>query len=96
MADPIGLISAGGAGEMPSRVARPDASEEGSFKEVLMKNLEKVNELHQDATQHMEDLAAGKTQDLESVILATEKADMAFKMLQSVRNKVIAAYEELK
>ena len=34
--------------------------------------------------------------DVEGVILATQKADNAFRMLQAVRNKVVAAYEEVK
>jgi flagellar hook-basal body complex protein FliE len=33
---------------------------------------------------------------MEGVILATQKADTAFRMLQSVRNRVMEAYEEIK
>jgi flagellar hook-basal body complex protein FliE len=31
----------------------------------------------------------------ESMLIATNKADMAFKMMQAVRNQVIRAYEEV-
>jgi flagellar hook-basal body complex protein FliE len=42
----------------------------------------------------VEDLPAGKT-TLENVMIATNKADLAFKMIQAVRNQVIKAYEEI-
>lgn len=61
-----------------------------------MQNLREVNELQQDATRAVEDLQAGRRTDYEGVILATQKADTAFRMLQSLRNKVVDAYEELK
>jgi flagellar hook-basal body complex protein FliE len=44
----------------------------------------------------MEELAAGRRNDVEGVLLATQKADTAFKMLLAVRNKVQAAFEEVK
>lgn len=97
MADPIGLISSGGVG--PHRpltgVARPPA-EGANFKDVLLKNLQQVNELQQDANTAIEDLTAGRRDDVEGVILATQKADNAFRMLQAVRNKVMQAVEEVK
>lgn len=106
MADPLGLINSGGAGYggvrgigMPSRPASLPGGEqqEGpSFKDVLMQNLRQVNELQQDATRSVEDLMTGKRDDVESVLMATQQADAAFKMLQAVRNKVMDAYEEIK
>jgi flagellar hook-basal body complex protein FliE len=38
----------------------------------------------------------GRRDDLEGVIMATEKADTAFKMLQAMRNQVMQAYDEIK
>lgn len=67
-----------------------------SFKDVLMDNLKDVNKLQQEATTAIEDLHTGKRSDVEGVLMATQKADMAFKMLLSVRNKVQAAVEEIK
>lgn len=102
MADPLGLIGGAGGGTGPIRrpdAARPNhAGEPGSpsFREVLLENLQEVNKLQQDATEATEDLLAGRRDDLEGVIMATQKADLAFRMLQSMRNKVMAAYEEVK
>jgi len=102
MADPVGLIGgAGGAQPLrPQHTAQRGtgggpAQAGGDFKDVLTKNLEKVNEAQREADRAVEDLVTGRRDDLESVILATQKADGAFKMLQSVRNKVMQAYDEI-
>lgn len=98
MNDPIGLVGASGAGAIRPAIRPQSAPNTGSsdFKEALLKSLEQVNAAQQEADRAVEDLMTGKRQDMEGVILATEKADMAFQMLQSVRNKVLGAYEELK
>jgi len=100
MADPVGLI--GGAGPLGPGPRLTPAQKPGdlrggpSFKDVLMENLNQVNKLSDDATRAIEDLQTGKRDDVEGVILATQKADNAFRMLQAVRNKVVQAYEEVK
>lgn len=109
MADPLGLIGAsGGSGQIggprgphgpgqspgqPGGAADPSAP---SFKDVLTQNLDKVNQLQAEASSATEDLMTGKRTDLEGVLLATQKADTAFRMLLALRNKVQAAYEEVK
>lgn len=104
MADPLGLIGSygvnparpilpGSAGSAPSSQL---AEGQPTFKDVLLENLKQVNSMQQDANRAIEDLQTGKRSDLEGVILATQKADTAFRMLQSVRNKVMEAYDELK
>ena len=100
MSDPLGLISgAGSANKLPTQGGQNSTSGAGqgpSFKTVLMENLNQVNELQADAGRATEDFFSGKREDYESVILAADKADTAFKMLQSMRNKVMEAYEEVK
>ncbi len=100
MADPIGFVgSQGGVGPIrPSApISGPDKQAAGpAFRDVLLENLREVNRLQQDATEAVEDLATGRRTDLEGVILATQKADTAFRALQAVRNRVMEAYEEIK
>ena len=99
MSDPLGLISAGGVRGIqvpgPRQEAAADSGAPG-FRDVLLKNLNEVNSLQQDATRAIEDLQTGKRDDLEGVILATQKADTAFRMLQQLRNKMVEAYDEIK
>jgi flagellar hook-basal body complex protein FliE len=61
-----------------------------------MENIKQVNKLQAEATTAIEDLNTGKRADVEGVLLATQKADTAFRMLVSVRNKLTQAYEEIK
>ena len=97
MSDPVGLIGAGGLRPDPGRAARPEQGAQGGadFAALLKKNLTEVNELQQDATRAVEDLMTGQRNDLEGVILATEKADLAFQTLQAMRNKVMEAFQEI-
>jgi flagellar hook-basal body complex protein FliE len=101
MADTLGLIQ-GGGGLDPSRFQRPSPAREAgapagpTFKETLLSNLDEANRLQQEATRAVEDLQTGKRQDVENVLLATTKADNAFRMLQSLRNRMMEAYDEIK
>ncbi|MCC5822994.1 MAG: flagellar hook-basal body complex protein FliE [Phycisphaerales bacterium] len=96
MTDPIGLAGLGKGGLQPHRSPAQPQRDGPDFKAVLMKNLSEVNALQQDANKATEDLMTGRRDDLEGVILATEKADTAFKMLQAMRNQVMQAYDEIK
>lgn len=106
MADPVGLIGAGGNTPLnplqgPGAPRRDQSAANNdpnapSFKQLLMDNLRSVNELQQDATQAIEDLQAGRRNDVETVLLATQKADLAFRTIQALRNKVMDAYDEVK
>lgn len=97
MPDPLGLINTGGTRPIqPTRAIEPAADPNGpTFKDVLLKNIEEVNKLQQDATKAIEDLQSGQRNDVENVLTATAKADLAFKMLQAVRNQVVRAYDEI-
>ncbi|MFK7883099.1 MAG: flagellar hook-basal body complex protein FliE [Phycisphaerales bacterium] len=97
MTDRVGLAGLhGNGGMLPNRPQVQAGSDGADFKAALMKNLNDVNSLQQDATKATEDLLTGKRNDLEGVVLATEKADTAFKMLQAMRNQVMQAYDEVK
>src|SRR6185436_8968183 len=99
MSDPLGLINTLGtanrAGFAPRKEGQ-EAADGPSFKNMLQQQIDQVNQLQSDATTAMEDLASGRRDDVASVMLATQKADIAFKMLLQVRNKVMDAYEEVK
>src|SRR5687767_8313684 len=99
MTDPLGLIGGQlggvqGAGRPPAPGGPIDPNAP-SLKDLLLKNIDEVNKLQKDAAAAIEDLASGKRNDLEGVMLAQGKADLAFKMLQGVRNQMIRAYEDI-
>ena len=101
MTDPLGLVNGGGGAtpvgpQGPASPAGPDGAGDPSFKDVLMKNIEQVNALQKDAEMAIEDLMAGRRDDTAAVMIAKQKADVAFQMLMQVRNKLVDAYDEIK
>jgi flagellar hook-basal body complex protein FliE len=85
---PIGSNIAGGASS--SRNASG-----ASFKDILAQRISQVNDLQLDAEQAINDLAAGKVKNVTEVMAAVEKADLAFRNLMAVRNKIVDAYKEV-
>ncbi len=81
---------------MPAIGAGGGAEKGPGFRQLLNEQIEKVNQLQRDATEAIEDLSVGRRDDIESVLIATQKADTAFKLLLQVRNKVIDAYDEVR
>ena len=66
-----------------------------SFADTLKEAVQSVNQLHVEADRKAEELTTGKTDDIASVILASEKADIALRTMVQVRNKIIDAYQEI-
>ena len=66
-----------------------------SFADVLLDSIQEANRLQSSADMAIQDLAAGKGDDVAGVMTAVEKADLAFRTLMQVRNKLVDAYEEL-
>jgi len=100
MADPLGLIGDTGPRpvqpQAPLPALRPGQAPAPEFKEILMKEIEQVNRLQQDAEMAIEDLHSGKRDDVDAVMMAKLHADTAFQLLLQVRNKLMDAYEEIK
>jgi flagellar hook-basal body complex protein FliE len=67
-----------------------------SFKDVLLNSIQEVNSLQQEANQAVETLATGGDVNPAEVLTAVQKADIAFRMMMQIRNKVVAAYDEVK
>jgi len=66
-----------------------------SFKDTLSDAVNKVNDLSVDADVQMQKLATGETKNIPEVMIASQKAEVAFKLLTQVRNKIIDAYQEI-
>lgn len=66
-----------------------------SFAATLKEAINNVNQVHLDADRKAQELATGKTDDIAGVMLASEKADIALRVMVQVRNKIIDAYQEI-
>lgn len=78
-----------GPGPQKSEKQGPD------FAEVLKNSIQEVNALQKEANAAIEQLQTGKTESVTEVLTAVEKADLAFRALMQVRNKLVDAYEEV-
>lgn len=65
-----------------------------SFSEQILESLNKVNDQQNQANLSILDLMSGKQQDINTVVAEVAKADMSFKLLVGVRNKLVEAYKE--
>jgi len=78
-------------------VPSPSVSQTGekSFADTLKEAVQSTNQLQKEADVKMQQLATGKTDDIAGVMIAAEKADISMKLMTTVRNKIISAYEEI-
>ncbi len=83
--DSIGIPKAG-AGSQKSDFA--------DTVKAVEKYISKVDDLQQSSDMSIKDLLSGKNADITSVVSAVAKADMSFKLLVGVRNKLIEAYKQ--
>ena len=92
------LTSIGNAGGIGASSAKVTGGSSGgaSFADALKDSIEDVSRLQQDASQAVESLSVGNTDDVSGVMTAMEKADLAFKTLLAIRAKLMDAYEEIK
>src|SRR3954447_24688997 len=80
----------------PRPAAAKDVGDAGSFKDILLKSIQDVNSMQQDANKAVETLMTGGDADPAAVMTAVQKADLAFRMLMQMRNKVLSVYQEVK
>ncbi len=64
------------------------------FKKVLSASVTEVNRHLHRADQSLQEMSLGKM-DIHNAMIDIEKADLSFRLLMQVRNRAIAAYEEI-
>ena len=67
-----------------------------SFKSMLLDSIQQVNTMQVDANKAVENLFTGGDSNPAEVLTAVQKADLAFRTMMQVRNKLIQAYQEVK
>lgn len=74
--------------------AKP-GEEKGGFGNFLTKAVSEVNGLQQEADNKIEQMVLGKGITPHEAMVALEKADVAFQLMNQVRSKIVRAYEEV-
>ncbi len=79
-----------------AQAARPAQAAGGAdFKQMLNGYLDQVNQLQTQADKAVVDLAAGKMDNLHQVVAAVNEADLSFRLMMEIRNKLLDAYKEI-
>ena len=69
--------------------------ESEGFSKLLKEAVAEVNKLQIEAGEAISKLAVGEGEGIQETMIAMEKAGLSFKMMMQVRNKVLAAYQEI-
>ena len=67
----------------------------GVFEDVLRNAIDQVEELQTNSDQQVSSLLQGERGDVHNVMIAIEKADVAFQLMMQVRNKIVNAYQQV-
>ena len=74
---------------------QPNEGQPSSFPDFLADGFMSVNDTQQNADAQVHEMLTGGDVSQVEVLTAVQKADMAFRMLVQVRNKLMSAYEEI-
>lgn len=70
-------------------------SKGGDFQSVLQSYVGRVQNAQNVAQSSVDSFLAGGSDELHSVALAAQRAELEFEMFLQVRNKVVSAYQEV-
>jgi len=82
----------------PGPAINPKVAEEpqkGDFNSYLKTALSEVGDLQDKASQAVQQMVGEGKGDLQETMLALEKADVSFRLMMQIRNKVLDAYQEI-
>ena len=65
------------------------------FVDSLKSAIGKVNDTQLEAGRAVDALMTGETQDIHRTMVALQQADVSFQLMMQIRNKLVAAYEEI-
>ena len=81
--------------KQPGKTGKDAQIPEKSFQDVLSEYVARTNQMKLDAQKAVDDVATGKAENVSEVMVQVKKADLAFKTLMQIRNKILDAYTEI-
>ncbi|PIE54261.1 MAG: flagellar hook-basal body complex protein FliE [Dethiosulfovibrio peptidovorans] len=91
----IGLIKLDDQMFKTRLIERNDKTDALSFEKALKDAMVGVNDLQMEADVMIQKLSLGDVDDVSEVSVSVEKAELAFKLLVQIRDKLIDAYQQL-
>lgn len=98
LAAPAGPSAAGAIGVSPDaggKVSEGTGAGGASFANLLSRLLAGEAQGHESATAALRDMAMGKTDNLHQVMLQMAQADLSFRLILEIRNRLTDAYQEI-
>ena len=89
-----GLVPGIGTLEGGTKSAGADGAQ-GSFAAALKDSIAEVNAMQQKADAAITALATGEKVSMHETMIAMEQADVSFRLMMQVRNKIVEAYQEI-
>ena len=93
MIDPISMAARSIANNPANRETnqKPAGEMFSNFQQMF----DEVNRNQLEAENNIVEMVAGRNKDIAGTMVSMEKADTSVRMLMSVRNKIVSAYEEI-
>ncbi len=89
-------LSAVNANTLQAPSANSPDKATGTFKDLLLNSIQDVNSMQQQADKAVETLMTGGDAEPAEVLTAVQKADLAFRLMMQMRNKLMQVYQEVK
>ena len=89
----VDLTGAGGTSSAGGAAQTPDQAE--GFGQVLREAVTQIDQAQGQAQTKIGEVMQGNGGDLHTAMIAVEKADLSFQLMLQVRNKIVAAYQEI-
>ncbi|MCS6896779.1 MAG: flagellar hook-basal body complex protein FliE [Nitrospira sp.] len=86
------IVSPSGVPSIGERGGTPASA---GFVESLKQAIGQVNDAQLQAGRAVDALMTGESQDIHRAMVALQQADVSFQLMMQVRNKLVAAYEEI-
>jgi flagellar hook-basal body complex protein FliE len=68
---------------------------QGGFGDVLKQAVTEINQLQNSADKAITGVQLGQSGSIHEAMIALEKADISFRAMMQVRNKILEAYQEI-
>jgi flagellar hook-basal body complex protein FliE len=81
--------------EIQSAAAGFPAASGSGFAQTLRGAMDEIGQLQSGAETKVAGVLEGNGGDVHSALIAVEKADLSFQLMMQVRNKIVAAYQQI-
>lgn len=81
--------------DKPVAIGENTPAVEGSFSDMVTEAINSVDEAQKTADQNVQNVIAGKSDNIHEVMISMKKAQLSFQMMVEMRNKVVETYQEL-